>query len=545
MTEDAKPNQWAVLIGINGYHESLGELSFCVNDTKLLQETLVSQVCGFAQERVLLLTEDEPKERQPTLGNIHSWLATWLSRPGPEDLVLVYFAGHGREVEGQAMLAPIDATLDSLPVTGIAIQYVRDLLERCNTSQKVLILDACHSGSGRDVATMTSQFKTDLEAGKGIYTIASCDSDQVSYEWPEQNHGVFTYYLTESIKQTAAPDADGALTLDSVYDQTRRKVLEWCGDRRIKQDPVRICRMSGQIVIGKRQLSIEQQLEQARKQIVDLSGQIGAKEAEIRKLIEEKHGLEEQLVALSQVQNELRLKDNEISEAKRVQDELRDENTTLKTQIERIRGKMGNVQVVVYPPEVDVKYFLDGEQADNAISKGHISEGRHTLTVVPSSLRWGVRRRRLLVVPDGVCRKAIRLRKVLHIRTFVALGLLISYCVILGLVFRAVMGRSDWVFILLLCAPISALVCLLLLSVIKGIILSCVFDTIVGPGGEAEVWSLICTLGLGGISCGIWIASDKLIVGYQNWSVAFTHFVLLFPLVIGVFPTGCYRKRTL
>ncbi len=27
-------NKWAVLIGINGYHESLGRLKYCVNDCR-------------------------------------------------------------------------------------------------------------------------------------------------------------------------------------------------------------------------------------------------------------------------------------------------------------------------------------------------------------------------------------------------------------------------------------------------------------------------------------------------------------------------------
>ena len=146
--------RWAILIGVDDYHESLGTLRFCANDAKLMQETLTSECCAFTQDNVVLLTDDQPKDRLPTFGNIHSWLGTWLSRPGPDDLVLVYFAGHGREAKDQALLVPQDATLESLPVTGIPIQYVRDLLDRCHARQKILILDACHSGAGRDVATM-------------------------------------------------------------------------------------------------------------------------------------------------------------------------------------------------------------------------------------------------------------------------------------------------------------------------------------------------------------------------------------------------------
>jgi hypothetical protein len=263
-------SRWAVLIGINGYHESLGPLSFCVNDAKLMQEALMGEACGFAQENTMVLTDDQPKDRLPTFGNIHSWLGTWLSRPGADDLVLVYFAGHGREANGSTMLAPMDATLESLPVTGIPIQYVRDLLDRCKARQKVLILDACHSGAGRDVAAMTSHFRESLDAGKGIYTIAACDADQISYEWPEKQHGVFTHFLAEAIREAAAPDPDGCVTLDRVYDYTREKVCSWTAGRRIRQEPVRICRVSGQIGIAARSLTPAQQLERAKAEIVRL-----------------------------------------------------------------------------------------------------------------------------------------------------------------------------------------------------------------------------------------------------------------------------------
>ena len=245
-------NRWAVLIGINGYHESLGPLNFCTNDAKLMQETLVSECCGFAPESIVLLTDDQPKDRLPTFGNIHSWLGTWLSRPEADDLVLVYFAGHGREANNQALLAPLDATLESLPVTGIPIQYISDLLERCKASQKVLILDACHSGAGRDVTTMTTGFRDALDTGKGLYTIASCDADQISYEWPEKGHGVFTHYLVEAICSGALPDSHGNVTLDSVYEWVRKGVWDWCGDRRVRQEPVRICRIRGQISVARR-----------------------------------------------------------------------------------------------------------------------------------------------------------------------------------------------------------------------------------------------------------------------------------------------------
>ena len=149
MESKTKSKKYAVIIGINEYHGSLGALKYCVSDAELMHETLMSEQCGFSHENALLLADNQDSDRLPTYGNIHSWLGKWLSLPEKEDLVVVYFAGHGRHDNGQSMLVPADATLDTVGVTGIKISYVQDLLERCKAKQKVLFLDACHSGSGR------------------------------------------------------------------------------------------------------------------------------------------------------------------------------------------------------------------------------------------------------------------------------------------------------------------------------------------------------------------------------------------------------------
>ncbi len=297
--ETATPRRWAVLIGINGYHESLKALDYCNNDVMLMHETLTSECCGFAPENVILLTDDQPKDRVPTYGNIHSWLGTWLTRPGPDDLVLVYFAGHGRTANSEAILAPIDATLESLPVTGIAVSYITGLLARCPAAQKVLLLDACHSGAGRDVATMSSSFRTAIDSGKGIYTIASCDADQISYEWPDKKQGVFTHYLAEALRHRAPVGIDGRVTLDAVYENTREGILAWTSDKRLKQEPVRICRTKGDIHIAMRSLSVEQQLDAARGHIREQEETIRRLRVEVEKLTGKNKALEEKNKSLA------------------------------------------------------------------------------------------------------------------------------------------------------------------------------------------------------------------------------------------------------
>ena len=79
MKQEAK--KYAILIGINGYHESLGQLKYSVNDCKRLASVLKTGDGAFPADNVLVLDDDQADDKKPTYTNIHSWLASWLSQP--------------------------------------------------------------------------------------------------------------------------------------------------------------------------------------------------------------------------------------------------------------------------------------------------------------------------------------------------------------------------------------------------------------------------------------------------------------------------------
>jgi len=241
--------RWAVLIGINGYHESLGRLKYSVNDCRRLAEVLTTGDDAWPADNLLVLTDDEVAERRPTYANIHSWLASWLAQPREDDTVLVFFAGHGREMGGKSYLVPGDATLQTIHVTGIPVPYVQGLLQRCKARQKVLILDACHSGAGRDISVMAAPMMETLSAGKGIYTLTSCDVNELSHEWEEKKQGVFSYYLAEALSGSCPPDAHGRITADGVYEWVYEHVRRWAGSNRCQQTPKLLCSIAGSLTI--------------------------------------------------------------------------------------------------------------------------------------------------------------------------------------------------------------------------------------------------------------------------------------------------------
>jgi formylglycine-generating enzyme required for sulfatase activity len=167
-------------------------------------------------------------------------LTTLLRKAAVRDTVLVYFACHGTSENGQTFLTPRDWDSKSPGLTSWSVEYVRDQLKACDASQKLLILDTCHSGSsGQGYARMTGlggDVSKTLEAG-GMITFAAATTAQASQEKAELQHGVFTYALAHGLGGKADADADGIVDSDEVYRYVLADVSERTNGG---QTPVRI-----------------------------------------------------------------------------------------------------------------------------------------------------------------------------------------------------------------------------------------------------------------------------------------------------------------
>lgn len=248
----AHADKWAIIIGINEYQDTgIADLKYAVADARLVHEALTTAPDGFPVQNAILLTDDQSSElRRPTRNAIIGFLGTWLNEAGEGDTVLLYFAGHGVESQGQSFLLASDARLSNPGLTGIQLEMVKESLRQCKASRKVLIVDSCHSGAGRDVSVMgEATAQTLFDASEGLVTLASCDINERSYEWTERGQGAFTYFLVEGLRQAADANGDGLIVAGElngyVFEQTRR----WAAGRSLSQHPKYVAAVSGDIAL--------------------------------------------------------------------------------------------------------------------------------------------------------------------------------------------------------------------------------------------------------------------------------------------------------
>jgi uncharacterized caspase-like protein len=263
----AKPGQrWAFLVGIDDYLQ-YPRLNLCSADMWALRKVLIES-CAF--DHVSILTtrkEDQGGDADgaaggaqglvgPTNGSIIIELDAMLEQTGEDDLVLFAFSGHGCQAksgnesgaaERQYLIASdTSGRRDRLEKSALSIEELHKSLQKSKARQKLLILDACHSGGsieGEKDAEGDSLNPGLLPRRKGFAHLCSCAADQKSWEDEKLGHGVFTHFLIKGLEGAAdrqlEGNHDGQVTLSELSDYVGSNVKAhvWQMKKRT-QDPI-------------------------------------------------------------------------------------------------------------------------------------------------------------------------------------------------------------------------------------------------------------------------------------------------------------------
>lgn len=242
-SDHSSKNAHAVIIGINEYKDhQIPNLAFARKDAESVYKVLIDPELGrFSRENVTLLLDNEATRR-----NIHTAIGIDIRRKaGNEDLVFIYYAGHGsaeidpkcRSQDGiEKYLVPSDAELDKLFSTGIAMDEIQRFFGRIESKQVIFFIDSCYSGGagGRTFqnprcqrrAALTDEFLGDISSGEGRFIVTACGVNEVSLETKEIGHGLFTHYLIEGLKGSADKDRDGLVTINELYEYIYENVSQ-------------------------------------------------------------------------------------------------------------------------------------------------------------------------------------------------------------------------------------------------------------------------------------------------------------------------------
>ena len=219
--------KYALIIGNNKYNDpKLAQLKTPAADSAALAKVLDDKTIGSFDEVTPLINQTETRIRRA--------ISTFLTNKRPDDLVLLYFSGHGvLDDRGRLYLALRDTQVDLLKATSIPSSFVADELDSCRSKRQILVLDCCHSGAfgrgtkGEQKAVTETTFEG---SGFGRVVLTASDSTQYAFEGDQvikqTELSLFTHFLLEGLKTGEADtNNDGHISLDEWYDYTYGKVI--------------------------------------------------------------------------------------------------------------------------------------------------------------------------------------------------------------------------------------------------------------------------------------------------------------------------------
>jgi uncharacterized caspase-like protein len=214
----------ALLIGVSEYKEGLKALPAAPKDVTAMQEVLQNpEMGGFDDVKPLI---------NPNRWQMEEEIEIWLKDRQPDDLLLLFFSGHGVKDESRELyFATCNTRKDQrgelIKSTAVPTSFVRSCLKRCKSKRQVMILDCCFSGAFGDLLAKDDG-DVDLESllgAEGGVVLTSSSSLQYSFEQEGSDLSIYTRYLVEGIRTGAADrDGDGAVSVDELHQYASKKV---------------------------------------------------------------------------------------------------------------------------------------------------------------------------------------------------------------------------------------------------------------------------------------------------------------------------------
>lgn len=210
-----KPSLYAVVVGINEYKNPKLTLKYAVADANLFADTL-NEVAGRMFDNVVIKRLVSPSD---TTKEAIKKVMGEMKQLNPDDLFVFYVAAHGTVDEGEYFLLTSNVGSVStykLREDALTQGELKEFVANVPSTKKMIIIDTCNAGKLGEAlqsALLTRGMSEDvaikiLSRAVGSTVISASTSLQEAIEG-YNNHGLFTYILSEGLKGKADTDGDG------------------------------------------------------------------------------------------------------------------------------------------------------------------------------------------------------------------------------------------------------------------------------------------------------------------------------------------------
>ena len=221
--EELSGRLFVLAVGVSNHKYSEYDLVYPAIDAKAIAEQLKRQEgLAFGEVRVQIY----PDERA-TLKNVRNGLA-WLQRVvTPDDVAVVFFAGHGLRGRRGLYYVTHEGDAEGIQYTCLNWEEIAQTLDKIKAKQTLFLSDVCHAGvfAESDVP-LQSELSASMKEIEGVLVYAASGPEELAYEDPKWQHGAFTSAVLSSLSGKADKDRDGAVSLLELITHTTARTRQ-------------------------------------------------------------------------------------------------------------------------------------------------------------------------------------------------------------------------------------------------------------------------------------------------------------------------------
>jgi hypothetical protein len=218
VTVNSLPKVYAVLVGVARYSH-MKSLKYTDDDAYRMYAFLKSPEGGALADEQIRVLVDEDATKENILNNITKTFA----KAGPNDVIFFYFSGHG--LNGAFLPIDFDGNNNKLEHSEII-----QVLESSQAKSKIVIADACHSGSLQTAKSTTAQsaietyYNAFSRSSGGTVLMMSSKAEETSIENNGLRQGIFSHFLIRGLKGGADADDDRLVTINELFEYVEANV---------------------------------------------------------------------------------------------------------------------------------------------------------------------------------------------------------------------------------------------------------------------------------------------------------------------------------
>ena len=215
--KNSQSKRFALVIGNEDYNIMKRESTYQPNVEYAIQDATTfaqyaQNVMGVPSTNIILLKNATYIEMKQSLVKLET-----LAKRNPGELeIIVYYAGHGQidSDSHESYLIPVDVSLTT-PTFGIKLEEFYTSLSSCKAKRSIVFLDACYSGVGRGIVVKPK----DTPIKGNLIVMTATSSTQRSMPYHDKGHGMFTYFLLKTLK-----DSQGTISIGNLFEEVHSAV---------------------------------------------------------------------------------------------------------------------------------------------------------------------------------------------------------------------------------------------------------------------------------------------------------------------------------